>query len=49
MLKKKLEDRGIILRGMQSYKIKNALRLTIGNNSQNKLFLKSLNRIFKNV
>jgi len=48
-VQKKLEDKGIILRGMQSYKIKNALRLTIGNNSQNKLFLKSLNRIFKNV
>ena len=46
---KKLEDKGIILRGMQSYKIKNALRLTIGNNSENKLFLKSINRIFKNV
>ena len=48
-VQKKLEDKGIILRGMQSYKIKNALRLTIGNNSENKLFLKSINRIFKNV
>ena len=48
-VKKKLEDKGIILRGMQSYKIKNALRLTIGNNLENKLFLKSINRIFKNV
>ena len=48
-VQKKLEDKGIILRGMQSYKIKNALRLTIGNNSENKLFLKSINRIFNNV
>ena len=48
-VQKKLEDKGIILRGMQSYKIKNALRLTIGNNSENKLFLKSINKIFKNV
>ena len=48
-VQKKLEDKGIILRAMQSYKIKNALRLTIGNNSENKLFLKSINRIFKNV
>ena len=48
-VQKKLEDKGIILRGMQSYKIKNALRLTIGNNSENMLFLKSINRIFKNV
>jgi len=48
-VQKKLENKGIILRGMQSYKIKNALRLTIGNNSENKLFLKSINRIFKNV
>ena len=48
-VQKKLEDKGIILRGMQSYKIKNALRLTIGNNSENKLFLKSINRVFKNV
>ena len=48
-VQKKLEDKGIILRGMQSYKIKNALRLTIGKNSENKLFLKNINRIFKNV
>ena len=48
-IKNKLENRGIILRDMNSYKIKNALRLTIGNNSENKLFLKNINRIFKNV
>ena len=48
-VQKKLENKGIILRGMQSYKIKNALRLTIGKNSENKLFLKIINRIFKNV
>ena len=48
-VKKILEKKGIILRDMNSYKIKNALRLTIGNNSENRLFLKSINRIFKNV
>ena len=48
-VKKILEKKGIILRDMNAYKIKNALRLTIGNNSENKLFLKSINRIFKNV
>ena len=48
-VKKILEKKGIILRDMNSYKIKNALRLTIGNNSENKLFLKNINRIFKNV
>mgnify|MGYP001420030222 CR=1 FL=1 len=48
-VQKKLENKGIVLREMKSYKIKNALRLTIGNNSENKLFLKSINRIFENV
>ena len=47
MLKKKLEDKGIILRGMQSYKIKNALRLTIGNSTVNNKLIKIFNKIFK--
>ena len=38
-----------ILRDTKTYGIKNCLRLTIGNNSENKFFLKSINRIFKNV
>jgi len=46
-VKKKLEDKGIILRGMQSYKIKNALRLTIGNSAANNKLIKILNKIFK--
>tara|TARA_B100000131_G_scaffold113371_1_gene110512 strand:- start:25 stop:1107 length:1083 start_codon:yes stop_codon:yes gene_type:complete len=48
-VQKKLENKGIVLREMKSYKIKNALRLTIGNNTENKFFLKSIDRIFKNV
>ncbi len=46
---KKLEKRGIILREMKTYGIKNHLRLTIGNSTENKLFLKEIKRIFKNV
>ena len=46
-VKKKLEDKGIILRGMQSYKIKNALRLTIGNSAVNNKLIKIFNKIFK--
>ena len=46
---KKLEKRGIILREMNSYGIDNHLRLTIGNNSENQLFLSELKKIFKNV
>ena len=49
MLKKKLLNKGLILRDTKTYGIKNCLRLTIGNNLENKLFLKSINRIFKNV
>ena len=37
-VEKKLENYGIILREMKSYRIKNCLRLTIGNNKEN-LFL----------
>jgi len=48
-VEKKLLKQGLILRDTQTYGIKNCLRLTIGNNSENKLFLKSINRIFKNV
>jgi len=46
-VKKKLQDKGIILRGMQSYKIKNALRLTIGNSAANNKLVKILLKIFK--
>ena len=46
---KKLEKKGIILREMKTYGIKNHLRLTIGNNLENKLFLKEAKNIFKNV
>ena len=47
--KKKLLNKGLILRDTKTYGIKNCLRLTIGNNLENKLFLKFMNRIFKNV
>ena len=46
-VKKKLEEKGIILRGMKSYKIKNALRLTIGNSAVNNKLIKIFNKIFK--
>ena len=46
-IKKKLENRGIILRDMNSYKIKNALRLTIGNVADNNKLVKILKKIFK--
>ena len=48
-VEKKLEASGIILREMNSYGIKNCLRLTIGNNHENKLLLNKLKNIFKNV
>ena len=48
-VEKKLEASGIILREMNSYGIKNCLRLTIGNNHENKLLLDKLKNIFKNV
>jgi len=48
-VEKRLQKKGFILREMKSYGIKNCLRLTIGNSLENKLFLKSVNRIFKNV
>jgi len=34
---------------MYAYGIKNCLRLTIGNVKENKLFLKQMSLIFKNV
>jgi len=48
-VEKKLLKDGLILRDTKAYRIKNCLRLTIGNNLENKFFLKSINRIFKNV
>ncbi len=48
-VEKKLEASGIILREMNSYGIKNCLRLTIGNNYENNLLLNNLKNIFKNV
>ena len=48
-VEKKLEASGIILREMNSYGIKNCLRLTIGNISENLLLLKKFKKIFKNV
>ena len=46
-VKKILEKKGIILRDMNSYKIKNALRLTIGNSAVNNKLIKIFNKIFK--
>jgi histidinol-phosphate aminotransferase len=45
-VEKKLLKKGIILRETKTYGIKNCLRLTIGNNLENKLFLKSMAQIF---
>ena len=44
---KKLENNGIILRSMQTYKIKNALRLSIGSSAANNKLINILNKIFK--
>ena len=46
-IQKKLENNGIILRSMQTYKIKNALRLTIGSSSANNKLIRILKKIFK--
>tara|TARA_Y100001970_G_C14197203_1_gene838813 strand:- start:926 stop:2002 length:1077 start_codon:yes stop_codon:yes gene_type:complete len=46
-VQKKMENSGIILRAMKSYKIKNSLRLTIGNNIANKKVIKTINKMFK--
>ena len=48
-VEKKLLKKGLILRETKTYGIKNCLRLTIGNTLENKLFLKSIEKIFKNV
>ena len=48
-VEKKLQKKGLILRETKTYGIKNCLRLTVGNNLENKLFLKSIEKIFKNV
>ena len=48
-VEKRLLKKGLILRETKTYGIKNCLRLTIGNNMENKLFLKSIEKIFKNV
>ena len=49
LTEKKLEKKGIILREMKTYGIKNHLRLTIGNSTENKSFLGAMKDIFKNV
>ncbi len=48
-VQRKLEKKGVILREMSSYGIKNSLRLTIGNLKENIFFLKCIKEIFKNV
>ena len=48
-VEKNLEKSGIILREMNSYGIKNCLRLTIGNVRENILLIKQMKKIFKNV
>ncbi len=45
----KLLKKGIILRETSAYGIKNCLRLTVGNKFENLLFLKTMEKIFKNV
>ena len=45
-IQKKLENSGIVLREMKSYKIKNALRLTIGNATANNKVIKIIKKIF---
>ncbi len=46
-VKKSLEKKGILLRSLEAYKIKNKLRLTIGNTRENTLLLRTLEKIFK--
>ena len=45
----KLLKNGIIVREMEEYKIKNSLRLSIGNSSENKYLVKVVTNIFKNL
>jgi len=42
----KLADSGILVRQMDVYSIKNSLRVTIGNNYENKKFITTLRKIF---
>ena len=44
---KKLENKGIILRSMENYKMKNKLRMTIGSTAQNKKFIKKIKNILR--
>ena len=46
-VQKKLEKKGIILRSMESYKMKNKLRMSIGSSSQNRKFIKEISNIIK--
>ena len=46
---RKLQKNGLILRETKIYGIKNSLRITIGNSKENKIFIKKLKTIFKNV
>ena len=48
-VERNLEKSGIILREMNSYGIKNCLRLTIGNVRENILLINQMKKIFKNV
>ena len=41
----KLANNGILVRKMDVYRIKNSLRITIGNNFENKKFIKTLRKI----
>ena len=44
--KKKLEEKGIIVRSLEVYGIKNKLRVTIGNSKENKFLIKTTKSIF---
>ena len=42
----KFAKSGVILRKMNNYKIKNSLRVTVGNTQESKLFIKLIDRFF---
>ena len=48
-VEKKLQIKGLILRETKTYGINDCLRLTIGSSKENKLFLKTVDKIFENV
>ena len=48
-VERELLKKGVILRETKTYGIKNCLRLTIGNKSENLIFKKNIEIIFKNV